>query len=134
MTAQFSLRCKGFPWILKDQSGQVMSLLTPLSHIYILSLPATPIIQALATARIQRQAERFQCWRGAWGEKGLMLCMVGRKRLTLGHVLQGSAASVCSGSVCLKAGDRSQKIRISDGGERKLLEGEGSGEIFRFYS
>lgn len=80
-----------FPWILKDQNGQVMSPLTPLNHIYILSLPATPIVQALATARIQRQAEGFQCWRGGWGEKVLMLCVVGRKRLTLGHMLQGSA-------------------------------------------
>jgi hypothetical protein len=40
--------------------------------------------QALATARIQRQAEGFQCWRGGWGEKVLMLCVLGRESLTLG--------------------------------------------------
>lgn len=88
----FSRKCMGFPWILKDESSQVISPAIPLNHIYILSLPATPIVQALATARIQRQAEGFQCWRGGWGEKVLMLCVLGRKRLTLGHMLQDSAA------------------------------------------
>lgn len=69
-----------FPWILKDQSGQVMSLLTPLNHIYILSLPATPIVQDLATARIQRRQKdssagevggvrKYSCC-VLWGGKG----------------------------------------------------------------
>lgn len=40
----FSPRCKGFPWVLEDQSSQVISPPTPLSHIYILSFPATPIV------------------------------------------------------------------------------------------
>lgn len=40
----FSPRGKGFPGILKDQSVQVMSPLTPFNQIYILSLPATPIV------------------------------------------------------------------------------------------
>lgn len=79
-----------FPWILKDQSGQVMSLLTPLNHIYILS-PSHSHSSSFGYSQNPEAAEGFQCWRGGWGEKVLVLCVVGRKRLTLGHMLQGSA-------------------------------------------
>jgi len=92
ISQSFSPSTKGFPGIFKDQSGQVVSPLTALNHMYSLSLPATPIVQTLATGDIQRPAEGFQCWRGGWGEKVLMLSMLWRKRLTLGHLLQGSVA------------------------------------------
>ena len=59
-----------------SKTGVVISPDTPLNHTYILSLPATPSVQALAAARIQRQAEGPQGWRGGRGEKARLSLIV----------------------------------------------------------
>lgn len=63
-----------------------ISPVTPLDHISVLPLPATPIVKALATARTQRQAEDSSAGE-VGGVRKSSRCVVGRKSLTLGHSL-----------------------------------------------
>ncbi|PNJ44957.1 ITGA7 isoform 6 [Pongo abelii] len=44
---------------------------------------ATPIVQALTTTRIQRQAEGFQCWRGCWWVLPRPWLFLGSRRIAL---------------------------------------------------
>lgn len=56
---------------------------TPLDHISVLSLPATPLVEALATARTQRPAEDSSAAE-VGGVRKSSRCVARRKRLTLG--------------------------------------------------
>lgn len=76
--------------------------MVPLDHISILSLPATPIVEALATARTRRQAEDSGAGEAA-GVRQAPRCVVRRKRLTLGHMGPGSLPDEVAG-VCVLQG------------------------------